>query len=196
MWNWIRVLLDAIVAKLPAPLRKLWQFLSDFKDKFLTLFERVHTLVSSVQDEVHQIINFQFNPQWRTRVISAPVAIDKIQEFFQAFPDILDQIKSLASEIRQKINVPETTFNADELEGLESFRRLPAKLVQIGEKLVAWAGLILDALNTISDAVDQLQRIVNDVRTIRESIENLDAIFLPQNKPKKLVDVKYRKRGG
>lgn len=191
MWAWLQSIFNAVFNALPAPLRRLWQFLVDFKTKTLGIFDNIHTLVSSVETEVNAIRNFQVDIKWRTRVISAPVAVQTIQDFFTAFPDIIDQIKSLAEEVRNKINVPETTFNPDEVEGL---RLRPTKLIQIGEKLAGWASLIIDALSTIEQAIDQLQAIVNDVHTIRTTIENMDGIFLPQGNPKKTVDERYRKR--
>jgi|ERR1043165_4832025 hypothetical protein len=193
-WTWLRQILDQIVSRLPPNLQRLWRLLIDFKDKALSLFDRIHTLIVDVENEVTAIRNFEVDIKWKTRVISAPQAIQTMQDFFHSFPDIIDNAKAIVSEIRNKINVPETTFNPEEVEGLDSLRNLPGKLAKIGEKLAGWAALILDALVTISNFVDQLQSIVDDFRRIRETIETADAIFLPQGRPKKTVTVSYRKR--
>jgi hypothetical protein len=193
-WTWLRSILDQIISHLPPKLQQLWHLLADFKDKALSLFDRINTLIHDVEHEVTAIRNFEVDIKWKTRVISAPQAIQTMQDFFQSFPDIIDQVKAIVSEIKDKINVPETTFNPEEVEGLDSLRKLPGKLAKIGEKLAGWATLILDALVTVSNFVDQLQSIVNDIRRIRETIETADAIFLPQGRPKRVFTGTYRKR--
>ena len=62
------------------------------------------------------------------------------------------------------------------------------------EKLLGAVALIVDALITIQSTIDDLQKIVDEVTLVREDLENLDAIFLPQNSKRKKVTETYSKR--
>jgi hypothetical protein len=191
MWNWLFSLFNLLFSHLPAPLQRLWTFLVQFKTKTLNIFNTIFHLIESVETEVAAIRTFEIDIRWKTRVISAPRAVQQTQDFFNAFPTIFDNIKALIQQVRDKINVPETEFTPDEISDI---RRLPKKLIPIAEKVAAWAGIIVDSLAAIESGLDELQAIVDAVHTIRVTIETMDGIFLPQGSTKKTVDEHYRKR--
>lgn len=193
MWSWLLTLLNGLVARLPAPLQRLWHLLTDFVTRTKTLSADAHTLVANVATELDAIRHFTFQPQWRTRVINVPRLEQAVQDRIGSVTDIANRVRDELATIREKVHA-QPTFNPSELEDLKILRRLPQRVVAAAEKLLGWATLILDAVVSIEQLVQDANAIVNDIREIRITIETLDVLFLPQGNPKSTVDVKYRKR--
>lgn len=165
----------------------LFSKLKDFKDHLFTLFDRIEALISNAEHEFDAIKNFQSNPKWNTRVILAPRAVTQVQEFFSEVPDrVISSVRDIVRVCKEKIEPADINP--------EDFKFLPEKFVKAGEKLLAWATLIIDSVTAISSIVDDLANIVDSIRQIREQLENFDVLFLPSGKPKTTVEVKYRKR--
>jgi len=162
-----------------------------FQKTIQSIFGKVEQLISDVEDEVQQIENFQFDPKWKTRVISVPRAIDQIDQLIQVPGQIVDSIKDIVSLIKDKLNTPEE-IEPDEMS--KDLEDLGLKLGKGCEKVLGWLTLIVDAVLTIDQGLDDLNTIVDGIRQIREQIEHLDALFLPQGNTKILVDEHYRKR--
>jgi methyl-accepting chemotaxis protein len=171
----------------------VYEYVRNFLNHILTLFQRIHALISDIETEINEIKNFEFDPRWRTRVISVPVAYEKLHRLATEIPsEVVNAVKDLVQQLRSKFEAAPEKFDAEELES--DLKLLPEKLAKMGEKVLAWVTLITDAITSISAAVDDLQTLVSDFREIRQDIENLDAIFLPNRGPRKFVDIHYRKR--
>lgn len=196
--------LGGLLKNLGGNLMAIWNFVThaydkakEFIDHLLTLFDRIHTLISDVEEEINAIKNFQFNPTWRTRVISVPAAYEKINRLATQIPgEITSAIKDLVSQLKERLNQtsPPKDFDAKALD--DDLKLLPEKLAKCGEKLIGVLTLLFDTVTTISKVVDDLQTLVSDFREIRQDIENLDAIFLRKGSRRKYVDIHYRKRLG
>jgi hypothetical protein len=166
-----------------------WHKIIDIKDKTLNLFENVHKLVSNVEAVVQDIRTFEINPKWNTRVISAPRVVDHIKELYDVPSRIITDVKDLITLLREKIQP--TEFKIEDTEGLDG---APLKIIKVGEKILGFATLIVDSLVAIESALDDLNDIVDAIKTSLEDLKGLDALFLPQGNPKKSVDAHYRKR--
>jgi len=179
-------------------IRHAYDYVKNFINHLLTLFSRIENLISDIENEIHAIEEFTFNPTWRTRVISVPRAYEKINRLATQIPrEITTAIKDIVSQIKSKLEASTgggEDFNEAELEN--DLKLLPEKLAKCGEKILGFVTLITDSIVSISAVVDDLQTLVSDFREIREDIENLDAIFLPKGGQRKIVDIRYRKRNG
>jgi hypothetical protein len=173
-----------------------YQHIKDFFNHLLTLFGRIEQLISDVEDEIQQIKDFEFDPHWKTRVISVPRAYEKIHRLATEIPgEITTAIKDLVKQVKQRVEAGSGStedFDPADLEG--DLKLVPEKLAKCGEKILGFVTLLFDTVQTISSVVDDLQTLVSDFREIRMDIENLDAIFLPSGSKKKTVDISYRKR--
>jgi hypothetical protein len=166
-----------------------WQKIIDIKDRTLNLFNNVQTLVSNVEAIVQDIRTFEILPKWNTRVISAPKVVDHIKELYDVPFRIITDVKDLIQLLREKIQP--TEFKVEDTEGLDG---APLKILKVGEKILGFATLIIDSLIAIESALDDLNDIVDAIKTSLEDLKGLDALFLPQGNPKKIVDSHYRKR--
>ena len=190
MLNWLRSLLNRLQALFPGIFAKVhaaFEFIFHAKKAFGDLFDAVQKLISDVENEIDQIKHFSLNPHWQHRVIAVPRAIENIQRFPDLFTTISDRVKDLVEQIKSKVSAaPEV--NPDEIEAL------PEKAAGALEKAAAWLGMILDALVTIQQTIADLQSIVDSIREIREDLENLDGIFLPQHNPRRYTSERHRTR--
>lgn len=178
-----------------APLRRIWDKIIQAKDHLLNVGSATQHLFDSITSEVQAWRTFKENPRWRSRVINAPIAFEKTQELIQGIPDSWRAIVDLFRELRGKVDAvgePEAEareFAAD-LESGEGvsglLRRLP-RLARGLERLFGFLAIAVDALETIANAIGDLQTIVDEASRIRREIEELDTIFLSQKNPRKTV---------
>jgi len=161
------------------------------KSTLESMFGKIDNIIQGVEHEIREIEHFQFNPHWNTRVISVPRAIEQTQQLIQVPRQIADSIKDIVSLVKDKLNTPEE-LEPDEMES--DLEHIAGKLGKGCEKILGWITLIVDAVLTVDQALDDLNTIVDGLRQIREEIEHLDSLFLPQSSTKKTVDITYRKR--
>jgi gas vesicle protein len=173
-----------------------YEYIKNFWNHLLTLIDRIKTLVTDIETEIQAIKDFEFDPRWRTRVISVPVAYQQLHRLAVDIPsEITTAVKDIIEQIRTKVEAGTGETGDFDVEDLEAdLKLLPEKLAKAGEKILGFVTLITDAVLSISALVDDLQTLVTDFSEIRQDIENLDAIFLPTGRPRRAVDVHYRKR--
>jgi len=179
----------SVLSPILGPIKGIVSILTKFKDNTVGIFDAAETLVADIKDEYVAIRDFKSQPHWRSRVISAPRAVQTIQDLVTGVPQtFIAAVEDLIQQLRQKITGE--AFNIEELEGVEDLRGLFTKIGgRLGagfEKVLGALALILDALTTIRSTIDDLQTIVDDIRTVREDLENLDGFFLPQNNKRRL----------
>jgi hypothetical protein len=167
----------------------LWGKLVDVYNKTLSLFDDIHTLISNVEAVIQDIKTFDINPKWNSRVISAPRVVDHIRELYEVPTRIINDVRDLVQLLKEKIQPADIKPST-----IEEAETLPVKIAKIGEKILGFATLIIDSLVAIESAVADLNDIVDALKTTLEDLKGLDALFLPQGNPKKLVDVAYRRR--
>lgn len=172
-------------------LTQLWSKVTQIKTNTLNIFANLNTLLSDVEQIVDDIKNFDINPKWNTRVISAPKAVEHIKDLYDVPARIIDDVKDLVKQLKEKVEPAEV--NVEDVEGLDG---IPTKLLKAGEKILGWATLIIDSLISIESAIADLNDIASTLRRTLEDLQGLDALFLPQGSTKKTVDIRYRKRNG
>lgn len=171
------------------PLRPLVQLFTKLRDSTVGIFDAASTLLHDIGDEYDKIKHFDARPEWKNRVISVPAVFQHIQDLAQVPSQVIAAFKDLVNTLKTKIDP--AAFNVDELEGLDDlrglFKRFGSKLAAGFEKVLGVVALLADALVAIRSTIDDLQTIVDAVRTIRENLEHLDGLFLPQKNPRKLL---------
>lgn len=152
-------------------------------DVFSKLEADTLNLINSINDLKH----FRFDPKWKTRVISAPRAVDGIQEIFDL---VVHGIRDKFSELHQSL----ITLRAA-LEG-HSIGHFGGSVEPAGRltKVVDWIGAVYVGLQAFEAAYKSATDLVNIIDDVKQRIETLDDLFLPQGNPKTTVDISYRKR--
>ena len=140
-------------------------------------------LFDSVTKEIDEITNFKFKAQWNHRVISVPRVFDNIQQLIAIPGKIVDAITQLIKDIGSKFRAAGAAEAVEEV--------IPG----VGQ-VIGVVTIISQVLVTIKDAIKQLQTVVDAIVTVRKDITNLDAIFLPNQNPRKYVTQKARIRVG
>lgn len=182
----LQPLIDRVKQAL-APFGKLVAFVTRFRDSIFGLGAKVRQLADLVRTEIEEWKNFQENIAFRTKVISLPVAIDHIGEFWQMITAAYRSIIDLIQQVRGKFEVAgNPTQEAEEAIAdiqksefktiIEKFPRLLKGL----EKVLGFVAIVLDALETISAGLDDLITIAEALRAIREDIETGGPLFLKQ----------------
>jgi len=177
-----------------APFGKLVAFVSRFWTSIQSLGGKIQNLINLVISEVDEWRNFQSNIAFRTKIISLPVAIDHIQEFWQMITAAWSSVLELVKELRGKF---ETTGDPagdaeDAIADIEnsSFKGIIEKFPKLFkglEKVLGFVAIVLDALETIITAVDDLTTIVEALQAIRQDIETGGPLFLTQSNARKTV---------
>lgn len=177
-----------LLSPLLGPLRPLFTLFIRFRDNTIGILGAAQTLVSDVKTEYDQIKNFELRPAWKNRIISVPVAIQNIKDLAQVPSICADAFRDLVNQLRTKLQP--ASFELDDLEGIEDLRgilgKLGGRLAAGFEKLLGAVALIIDALVTIRATITDLQTIVDQIRTVREDLENLDGVFLQQKNPRRI----------
>ena len=177
-----------------APFAKLFDFITHFWTSITGLGGKIRDLINLVVSEVNEWKNFKENIAFRTRVINVKSAIEHVQEFIEqmaaawrAIRELVDQLKSKfettgdpAQEAREAIDdIENSGFRA-------IFEKFP-KLLKGLEKVLGFVAIVLDALESIIVAVDDLTTIVNALKAIREDIETGGPLFLKQSNTRRTV---------
>jgi hypothetical protein len=149
----------------------------------------IFTAFFSIKDDVNAFVanlqsfgRFEFDPKWKTRVINVPRAIEGIQELF----DIL--IHGLRDKFTELARTVETLANT--LEGTGRQDDGPSGIANVQERLTT----IKLACVHFQEAFHQALEIETMLLDIKNRVETLDDLFLPQSSSKTSVDVHYRKR--
>lgn len=180
--------LSDLVNTIVGPLLPIFTLVTQFKTNTIDVFSRASTLVTSIENEYFAIRDFKENLHWRGRVVSVPAILKKIRRLAEIPGEIASRVKDLITQVKTKLDP--AAINVEELEGIEDFRgaaeRFGPKFAKGIEKALGVFALIVDALVTISTAIEDLQVVVNDVREVRLDIEQLDLVFLQQNNARRV----------
>lgn len=191
MINYIRNLLQKIALLASSAwnfLTGVWNLLVNFKNTLETFISNGTSLILNCISEFEKIKNFEFDPKWNSRVISVPRAKENLDELIQIPSDILATCKEIMNILKQKLE-PET-FEFDP----EDLKFVPEEFARFLTKVLGWVALVIDCFVSWNQAIIDANHIVDDIRNLRENIENFDSLFLQQGNPKIVTDVKYRKR--
>ena len=193
LFDFLSPLLDRIKKAL-GPLGKLWDKVVEAWNHITNIIADSQRLMDTITGEINAWKNFKEDIRFSSRVINLEKAITKTEELFQGIPDSWHAIQDLVKELKNKLNVTEP--KPSEVEELEAefeeggisnlLKRFPA-LAKFFEKALGFVTLVVDALESIANAIGDLQIIADEAKRIRLEIEKLDTIFLQQNNQRKTL---------
>lgn len=128
--------------------------------------------------------SFDFDPKWKTRVINVPRAIDGFQQLWDIVRnDLVDKF----SVVVDKLKVIEETLSGSTNEALGEGPSAAGNAVSKLATISILAGNFKDALH---EALDIESTLVD----LKNRVESLDDLFLPQDKSRKWQTVHIRQR--
>jgi hypothetical protein len=189
----------------------------DFKSVVVTPFTRVVTSIrqtintathilevvnETVEDAIgiyHEIKTFELKPHWKIRAVSVPQAVDNIKELAEVPTRIVIAVRDLVQRVRNSVEafrnpVAEAEAAAEEAGALEGgllrlFPRIAALLGRAISRVLAVAGLIVQLVIDVDNAVADIHTLVGQLRTAITSLNHLDAVFLQQNNKRRIVEL-------
>jgi len=175
-------LFSFILKKFPV-LEKLFDLAKKIISHFTGTLDAGIQLVRSFESEVQAWKNFKEDFRLKSRVVNIERAITKtrdlVQGLFASWRAVLDLIKNITT----KVEVGGVAEIAEAATGIG----LPVALVNA-------IVLIVEVLDTIRNAIDDLQTIIDEITRIREAVESADTIFLQQHNPRKTLQLEDGKK--
>jgi len=190
----LQPLLNKVKAAL-GPFGRMFDILGSAWQRTVDLKTNVTKLVNSILAEIAAWRNFKEDIAFRTRVINLPNAIDKTQEFLAQIRSGWDAIVALWNDLRGKLDLgggnpteeAEQAIKDIENSGFRDFFAKFPNLLKGAEKVLGFVVILGDALTSLLDAIDDLQRIVDTVKAIREEVETGSTIFLQNKNPRRTL---------
>lgn len=166
----------------------IWQWLKGLfaaaDDTFVGVFrfaDRIERAVDKSRQLLNEFKTFDFNPAFKTRVVSVPRAIEGFQELFDTVrTDLLDKFEQLHREFNYWRDKFESRTPS---EGAEAASAVTAKLQDLHT--------MLEQIGTTLETIIDIESIVIN---IKQRIETLDDLFLPQDSVRTRGDFRYSKR--
>jgi tetrahydromethanopterin S-methyltransferase subunit B len=191
MFSWIIDKILALLAPILKPLQPLITIFTHLKDNTFGIITASTQVVQTAERIFDEIRHFSLQPHIKSRVISLPAAQQHLAALVAAPTQIVNEIKSLVEQLKNKIDP--AAFNVEELEGLEDLRSIATKFgskIAAGfEKVLGIVTLVVDALVTIRSAISSIQSILDSIEEIVTDVSGLDAIFLSQKNPRRSEDL-------
>jgi hypothetical protein len=161
------------------------------------IFDVMQEIVDNVVDTYNEIKNFDINPNWKVRALSAPEAIDNVKDLIKVPTKLFIAVKDLVSRVKNSVNTfsnpaAEAEAAMAEAGGLESglLRLLPRLANLIGKalaRLLALAGLIVQVVLDVDNAIADIATISRELKTTVQSLNKLDVVFLKQSNSRRTV---------
>jgi hypothetical protein len=164
--------LSALLQPLISQFSDVIKVVTHIYDFTLGIVDDATKLFNSITDEIDQITHFKFVAQWNNRVISVPRVFKNIQELIAIPGKIVDAITNLIKDIGTKFR------------GAAGAEAVEEVIPGVGQ-VIGVVTIVSQVLVTVKDAVSQLQTVVDAITTVRKDVTNLDAIFLPNQNPRK-----------
>ena len=148
------------------------------------------TAFFAIKDDITAMIaridgfkRFTFDPKWKTRVINVPRAVEGFQDLYDI---IFHSLRDKFDELRQAVETVVATIEQHPPPGDEG----PSGIANVQARLTTIKLAIVNFQAAFHLALDLEQTLLD----IKQRIETLDDLFLPQGNTKKTVDEHYRKR--
>lgn len=157
-------------------------------DSFVSIETSINEIDANVQVLIRQLRAFQFNPQWKTRVINVPDAIDAVRE-------LIDKVVNDSKDRFEKLRKPVSTF-ASAMQSLQQPDPPgnPGENNDAIDKTILVIATIKQMATDLSGAFEAIKDFEALALELINDIETLDPIFLPQGSTKTTVTEHYRKR--
>ena len=176
------------------PLGKLWDSLTQTFDHLKNIVSSAEKLKDSIVSEVEAWKNFKQDIRIRQRVVQVERAITKTRDLIEGIPaawrSIQDIVKNFKEQIGGEANpIEEAEAATQEMEsgGIAAVLRKFPQLAKGLEKVLGFLAIVIQALEAISNTIDDVQQIVDEITGLRLEIEKLDTIFLSQSNKRKTL---------
>ncbi len=133
----------------------------------------------------------------KIRAIAAPQALDQIKtlgevpaRLFVAVRDLVQRVKAAVETFKSP--VAEATAAVEEAGGLEGsflriFPRLATLIGRAAARLLAAVGLLVQLVIDVSNAVNDIHSIAQQLHDAIQGLNRLDAVFLQQQNPRRTI---------
>jgi hypothetical protein len=180
----------SLLSKLLEWFRKIGAALSSLFGSAVNAETGVIDAYFTIRDDIEAFVKnltafkkFEFDPQWKTRVISLPRAWDGIWELFDIiFHGLRDKFEELQIATETVLNVLKQAQRPPD-DG-------PSGIANVQEKLTTFKLAVVDFQKAFHTALEIEQTLID----IKNRLETLDDLFLPQGSSKVAGDYHYRKR--
>jgi hypothetical protein len=164
------------------------QYADEHSTGFEESIQRIIDDINEFSANFNQLKEFDFDPKWKTRVISVPAAIDAIQDLFFTTRDELvsdyNQLREAVIEVRQAFGSTKPSLGSLDPSGAQSNLT----------KIVNTIGNMSVAMNQLANAFDAITDVETLANILKQKIEGLDPLFLPQAKSRKWLTERTYKR--
>ena len=128
-----------------------------------------------IEDGIKRIKTFKFDPQWQSRVINVPAAIDHVKALYDdLFGDFNDRIGQIIEPIHQLRLI--FTAEHDDPQSPGGLARTAVKVDELSTMI-----------QQIADATDEALSFVEAIDNVIINLESLDALFLQQGNARRVV---------
>ena len=187
----IEGLINNLIDNLSGPLAPLIKLIKEFKTNGLNIIEKGTRITKKIEFEYSELRNFKLKTGWKGRVVSVPNVIKQVRALVDVPHKLAQAGRDLVNAIKEQLNQFDIDAALEDIEGLEGFSdllaRLGPRIAKAGERLLGIFALVVSALVTINQAADDIETIIDQIELVRDDIENLDLVFLQQNNPRKII---------
>ena len=140
--------------------------------------------IEQFKAQIEDLVDFEFNPKWKTRVISVPFVIDNLQDLRDS---LIEDFKTAISDLEHKFNdlknfttnVPDPGDPGTGIAFANAFN---------------WVIYMIKVVEAIGPALQSLLDITQIIDTLKHAVEDLDPLFLTQSNPRSYKEKKVYTR--
>jgi hypothetical protein len=181
------------------PLRSVLISIRTALDTVTHIWETSLDTANLLRQAYEELRDFDLDPHWKIRAISAPQALDQIKtlgqvpaRLFIAVRDLVQRVKAATATFKSP--VAEATAAVEEAGALEGgflriFPRLAALLGRAATRLLAAVGLVVQLTIDVANAVNDIHTIAGQLHEAIQGLNRLDAVFLQQRNKRRIVEL-------
>jgi hypothetical protein len=171
LWDELKNVLSAVTNFL-SNFFDVWTVTTDDIDAIIVDF---HVIQGNIQAEVEKLQHLH-KPNWKTRVISVPRAMEAMHEMVEL---IRDDLFSRAQDVLTPLHDLVLTFQAEKA-SLQNSLDKPTALARTASFLHA----VETAISQVRQAMDAAKDVTELVADITDKLNGLELIFLQQGNPR------------
>jgi hypothetical protein len=182
------------IKSLLGPFGQLWDKLTLTYTHMTNIFSSGEKLTQSVISEVNAWRNFKQDIRFKSRVVQIESAVEKTRALIEGIPAAWRSIVDLFKQFKEQLGgegnpIEEADAATADIEagGIKTLLTKFPALAKGLEKVLGFLAIAVQALEAITNAIDDLQSIVDEITRLRLEIEKLDTIFLSQSNKRKTL---------
>lgn len=147
-------------------------------------------LITSVEKGVADVKGFKFDPQWKTRVIWVPSAIDQTKEFII---EVVDDVKARYQKFKDLTDLFKAQVKALE-SGASGYAGRPISGLGKAGLDILIASLVISLFGDLARTFERVSDFADLFDKIIAKLERLDPVFMPQSSTREKKTITYFKR--